>query len=68
MTEKYHKLIVECMTQEVAASPGWQHVNQVASAGGLREAAAQASQIRGEYHKSEKPGESCQAEIQPCGA
>lgn len=56
MTEKYHKLIVDCMTNETAASGGWQHVNQMASAAMLKEAAAQASQIRGEYHRSEKPG------------
>lgn len=57
MTEKYHKLIVDCMTSETAASGGWQHVNQAASAAMLKEAAGQASQIRGEYHRSEKPGE-----------
>jgi hypothetical protein len=56
MTEKYHKLIVDNMTSETAASGGWQHVNQVASAAMLREAAAQASNIRGEHHRSEKPG------------
>lgn len=55
MTKKYHDLIAEYMTKETAASTGWQHVNQVASAGLLREAAGLASHIRGEHHKSEKP-------------
>lgn len=54
MTEKYRQLIVDNMTSETAASSGWQHVNQVASANMLREAAAQASNIRGEHHRSEK--------------
>lgn len=58
MTEKYYKLIEVNMTSETAASRGWQHVNQVASASMLEEAATQAFNIRGEGHKSEKPDES----------
>lgn len=56
VTEKrYADRIRNCMSSETAAAPGWIHVNIIASANLLREAASQASAIKGEVHRSEKP-------------
>ena len=53
-TEKYASKIKEYMKAETEASPIWCQINVMASVNLLRQAASQASEVKGQYIKSER--------------
>jgi len=53
-TDKYASRVKEYMQFETEAAPAWCNVNVMASVNLLRQAASQASEIKGTYIKSEK--------------